>query len=125
MGADAPPARPVDASNLVRSVTHLLAAACTCTASLGAALHLPVRVGMGLAQLRAHVANLGTLGADVRVVRRTARHEIGTDRAHLCAIEQRNQVLGLRMVTVAVQNVRGCLRADTVTLQTMGDAFLH
>jgi hypothetical protein len=94
-------------------------------AGFGATPHLPVRVDVLFAKRSAGIADLGAFGANVHVMRRPTCHEIGTERAHLRAVQQRDQVLGLRVVLAAVKKMGNRLRADPVALQTVADALLH
>jgi hypothetical protein len=59
------------------------------------------------------------------MMRRLTRHEVCAQRAHLGAIEQRNQMLRFRVMAAAVKNVSHGLRADSMALGAVGDALLH
>lgn len=80
---------------------------------------------MRVAKRCAGVADLGTLGAQMAVMRRAPRHEVGAHRTDLRAIQQRDQVLRFRVRALAVKHVRSRFGADTVTLQARGDALVH
>ena len=101
---------------------HCLAALATALAALGTALHLSVRILVRLAQFGARHAYLGALGAHVRVVGRAPRHEVGAHRANLRAVQQRHQVLRLRVTCARVQDG---LRTNLMAVQTRFDAVFH
>jgi len=74
---------------------------------------------MLFAKRSAGVADLRALRADVRVMRRPTRHEIRAQRAHLRAVEKRDQVLRIRVVPATVKKVGNRLGADPVAFNEL------
>ncbi len=62
---------------------------------------------MGLTHHRAGLTNFRAFLANVIMVRRTAAHEIGRNCTNLGAVQERDQMRRLRMMTTVVENV-GC-----------------
>lgn len=103
------------ASELRRA--HLSAAFGTAPADFRALSHLTIGVLMGFAQRCTGFAYFRTLAAKVRMVRGATTHEIGRDGAELCTVEQRNQMLSLRMAPAAMQHMRDRFGADLVAVE--------
>lgn len=98
-------------------------------AGLGASaarLNAVVHITNGFARLRAIFADVGALGANVRVVRRAAQHEIGADGANLRAVEHQTKMVGSDVFSAHFQAVgRGHAQTGGVARLAVLDALLH
>jgi hypothetical protein len=59
------------------------------------------------------------------MMRRSTRHEVRTQRAHLRAVEQGDQMLRFGMMAASMKKVGDGLGADAVTIGAVGDAPFH
>lgn len=80
---------------------------------------------MLFAQDRAGTADFRALLGEVRMVRRTPCHEIRMHDAYLRAIQQGDQMRGFAMHMPAMQHVCCGFGAYPMTLEAIGEAFVH
>lgn len=101
---------------------HCLATLGAAAADVGAVLH-PVEP---VAAFGAGSANFGALAANMGMMRRAARHEVGGGRANLGAVEHQPHVRRLYMSSTHFEAVRrGHLQAGHVAGLAGVDAVLH
>ena len=83
-------------------------------------------VAKSLAGGGALFADLGALGADVRVVLRAAQHEVGANGADLRAVEHQLEVVGRNVSAAHFETMRRqMVQASRVTRLTVVDALFH
>ena len=78
-----------------------------------------------IAILGALQADLGTLAAEVRVMRGAPSHEVGSDAADLRTVRQEPDMVLPRVLTAGTQAEGDGLETDLVAIQALGDVALH